>query len=228
VPERTKRSVTDWVDARPPSWRAGVAEVVIDPFDAYRQGAAEALPQVTLIVDKCHAVRLANQALDAVRRRLRRKAGRRRSRQSRSVAPSRWGKALFSSRRILVKARERLSQSERERLERALGADPTGELRAAWILKERFRGWYLAASPEQARTGLHRWYRKIERSAIPEFTELARTVKAWEPELLAHFGSGATNAATEGITNLIKVVKRQGFGYRNFDNFRLRVLYRCG
>ena len=91
VPGRTKRSVTEWVDARPPGWRAGVAEVVIDPFDAYRQGVAEAFPQVTLIVDKFHAVRLANQALDAVRRRLQREAGRRRSRQSRSVAPSRWG-----------------------------------------------------------------------------------------------------------------------------------------
>lgn len=93
---------------------------MIDPFDAYRVAVPEALPQATLIVDKFHAVRLANQALDAVRRRLQREAGRHRSRRSRSVAPSRWGKALFSSRRILVKARERLSQSELDRLERAL------------------------------------------------------------------------------------------------------------
>ncbi len=135
VPGRTKRSVTGWVDERTPAWRAQITEVVIDPFDAYRQGVAEALAQVTLIVDKFHAVRLANQALDAVRRRLQREAGRRRSRQSRSVAPSRWGRALFSSRRILVKARERLSEDERDRLERALGADPTGELRGAWVLK---------------------------------------------------------------------------------------------
>lgn len=228
VPERTKRSVTDWVAERPAVWRTRIAEVVIDPFDAYRQGVAEALPQVTLIVDKFHAVRLANQALDAVRRRLQREAGRRRSRHSRSVAPSRWGRALFHSRRVLVKARERLTSKERDRLERALDADPAGDLRAAWELKERFRDWYLATSPEQARVRLDRWYRQVERSGIGEFADLARTVRAWEPELLAHFDSGATNGPTEGITNLIKVVKRQGFGYRNFDNFRLRVLYRCG
>jgi transposase len=228
VPQRTKRSVTDWVEARPQEWRAGVAEVVIDPFDAYRQGVAEAFPHVTLIVDKFHAVRLANQALDAVRRRLQREAGRYRSRRSRSVTPSRWGRPLFSSRRILVKARERLGPSERDRLERALAADPAGELRTAWALKERFRDWYLAAGQEQARAGLEGWYRDVERSGIGEFAELARTVRAWEPGLLAHFDSGATNGATEGITNLIKVVKRQGFGYRNFENFRLRVLYRCG
>jgi len=228
VPGRTKRSVTGWADARPPGWRAGVTEVVIDPFDAYRQGVAEASPHVTLIVDKFHAVRLANQALDAVRRRLQREAGRYRSRRSRSVTPSRWGRALFSSRRILVKARERLGESELDRVERALAADPTGELRMAWVLKERFRDWYLAAGPEQAQAGLERWYREVEQSGIGEFAELARTVKAWESGLLAHFDSGATNGPTEGITNLVKVVKRQGFGYRNFENFRLRVLYRCG
>lgn len=228
VPGRTKRSVTDWVNDRPPGWRAGIAEVVIDPFDAYRQAVEEALPQVRLIVDKFHAVRLANQALDAVRRRLQREAGRRRSRRSRSVAPSRWGRALFSSRRVLVKARERLTAPERDRLERAFLADPTGELRRAWLLKEGFRDWYLAGGRAQAWAGLKRWYADVERSGIGEFAELARTVRAWEPELLAHFDSGATNGPTEGITNLVKVVKRQGFGYRNFENFRLRVLYRCG
>ena len=228
VPGRTKRSVTGWAEAQPPGWRAGVTEVVIDPFDAYRQGVAEAFPHVRLIVDKFHAVRLANQALDAVRRRLQREAGRYRSRRSRSVTPSRWGRALFSSRRILVKARERLGESELDRVERALSSDPTGELRMAWILKEHFRDWYLAAGPEQARAGLEQWYLEVEQSGIGEFAELARTVRAWESGLLAHFDSGATNGATEGITNLIKVVKRQGFGYRNFENFRLRVLYRCG
>lgn len=151
-----------------------------------------------------------------------------RTRRSRSVDPSRWGRTLFSSRRILVKARERLSENERDRVERALAADPSGELRAAWILKEGFRDWYLASGPEEARVGLERWYLQVEHAGIGEFAEFARTVKAWESELLAHFPSGATNGATEGITNLIKVVKRQGFGYRNFENFRLRVLYRCG
>ena len=64
------------------------------------------------------------------------------------------------------------------------------------------------------------------RGGIGEFAELARTVRTWESGLLANFDSGATNGATEGVTNLIKVVKREGFGYRNFENFRLRVLYR--
>lgn len=53
-------------------------------------------------------------------------------------------------------------------------------------------------------------------------------MRVWEPEPLAHLPSGATGGPTEGITNLIEVLGRQGFGSRNFANFRLRVLYRCG
>ena len=51
-------------------------------------------------------------------------------------------------------------------------------------------------------------------------------MRAWEAEAL--FGSGATNAATEGITNVVKVVKRDAFGLRNLQNFRARVLFCCG
>lgn len=228
VPDRTKRSVTEWAAARPRTWRSQVTEVVIDPFASYRLGVREAFPHVRLVVDKFHAVRLANQALDAVRRRLQREAGRRRDRRSRSVAPSRWTRSLFSSRRLLVKARERLTEHERERLEQVLASEATGELRLAWVLKERFRDWYLAEGPVQAQAGLQSWYAEVEQAGLREFAGLALTVKDWEEGLLAHFATGATNAATEGITNLVKVVKRQGFGYRNFENFRLRVLYRCG
>ena len=48
-----------------------------------------------------------------------------------------------------------------------------------------------------------------------------------QPELLAYFDTGLTNGPTEGINRIIKAVKRQGFGYTNTDNYRIRVLYRC-
>lgn len=228
VPGRTKASVTDWLDARTPAFRAGIREVVIDPFEAYRRGAEASLPHVQVVADKFHAVRLANDALDAVRIRSQRQAGKARSRRSRSPSPSRWARPLYGARRLLLKARERLDERQWARLEEALAADPSGELHRAWQLKESFRDWYLAETPESAREGLEAWYARVQAEQIPEFMGLAKTVRAWETELLAHFTSGATNAATEGITNLVKVVKRDGFGYRNFDNFRRRVLYRCG
>ena len=52
---------------------------------------------------------------------------------------------------------------------------------------------------------------------------------AWRDELLAYFNTGGvSNGPTEAINGLIKKVKRVGHGYRNFDNYRLRLLLHCG
>ena len=58
-----------------------------------------------------------------------------------------------------------------------------------------------------------------------ELTRLAKTIRRWEIPLLRWHTTGLTNAGVEG-TNLI--IKRLGFGFTNFDNYRLRLLLRCG
>ena len=59
-------------------------------------------------------------------------------------------------------------------------------------------------------------------------TRLAKTIRAWETELLAWHETGVTNAATEGQNLLIKKIKRVGHGLRNVENYRLRLLLHCG
>jgi transposase len=63
----------------------------------------------------------------------------------------------------------------------------------------------------------------------PELSRLARTVKVWEAEILAfHTADGCSNGPTEAVNLLIKKVKRVGHGFRNFHNYRLRLLLHCG
>jgi transposase len=67
------------------------------------------------------------------------------------------------------------------------------------------------------------------RSGVPELHRLARTIDGWRPELLAYFDTGGiSNGPTEAMNLLIKKVKRTGHGFRNFDNYRLRLLLPCG
>ncbi len=61
-----------------------------------------------------------------------------------------------------------------------------------------------------------------------ECRRLARTIRAWEAEVLAFHTTGRSNGPTEGINLLIKKVKRVGHGFRNFNNYRLRLLLHCG
>ena len=64
---------------------------------------------------------------------------------------------------------------------------------------------------------------------MAELSRLARTVRAWEAEILAfHATGGCSNGPTEAVNLLIKKVKRVGHGFRNFANYRLRLLLHCG
>ena len=72
VPGRSAEAVSTWLAAKPPRWLAGIRTAVIDPYSGYARGLAEGLPNARLVVDHFHAVRLANQALDEVRRRVQR------------------------------------------------------------------------------------------------------------------------------------------------------------
>jgi transposase len=54
-------------------------------------------------------------------------------------------------------------------------------------------------------------------------------VRAWQTEILAwHLTAGCSNGPTEAVNLLIKQVKRVGHGFRNFANYRLRLLLHCG
>jgi hypothetical protein len=64
---------------------------------------------------------------------------------------------------------------------------------------------------------------------VAELSRLACTVRAWEIEILSfHSTTGCSNGPTEAMNLLIKKVKRVGHGFRNFANYRLRLLLHCG
>jgi transposase len=100
---------------------------------------------------------------------------------------------------------------------------------AAWQGKELLRAVYAAADLASARAALDRFSRWCDGVQILELSRLARTVRAWQTEILAwHLTAGCSNGPTEAINLLIKKVKRVGHGFRNFANYRLRLLLHCG
>jgi transposase len=100
---------------------------------------------------------------------------------------------------------------------------------AAWQGKELLRAVYRAVGLPAARVALDRFYRWAAGVQVAELSRLARTVRAWEAEILAwHTTGGCSNGPTEAINLLIKKVKRVGHGFRNFANYRLRLLLHCG
>ncbi len=63
---------------------------------------------------------------------------------------------------------------------------------------------------------------------MEEIRSLGKTLLSWRSKIIAHPHSGASNGPTEGLNLLVKKVKRCGHGFRNFENYRLRLLHAGG
>jgi transposase len=221
IADRTTRAVTAWLGARPRSWLAGVGTVALDPWRGYASALVVPLGHATVVVDHFHAIKLANTVVDEVRRRTQQAALGHRGRKH---------DPLYRIRKLLLTAAEQLTGRGWARLRAGLTAgDPSGEVAAAWQGKELLRAVYAAGDLAGARAALDRFYRWADGVQLLELSRLTRTVRTWQTEILAwHRTAGCSNGATEAINLLIKKVKRVGHGFRNFANYRLRVLLYCG
>ncbi len=220
VAGRSARVVEDWLAARSEDWLAGVHTVAIDPHRGYANGVAEKLAHATLVVDPFHAVRLANMAIDDVRRRVQ---------QEECGHRGRTGDPLYGIRRLLLRGNERLSDHARARLEVGLAAgDPRDEVLDAWLAKEALRFMYAADTMAEAARRFDAFIKEAKSSSVPELHRLAKTMSRWRTEILTHHRSGASNGPTEAVNLLIKKVLRVAHGFRNLENYRLRLLLHCG
>jgi transposase len=195
--------------------------VALDPWRGYASALVTPLGHAIVVVDHFHAIRLANAAVDQARRR---------TQQTTLGHRGRKHDPLYRIRKLLLTAQEQLTQRGRGRLRAGLAAgDPGGEVAAAWQGKELLRAVYAAVDPVAALAALDRFYRWSDGVRVAELSRLARTVKAWEVEILAfHSTDGCSNGPTEAVNLLVKRVKRVGHGFRNFANYRLRLLLHCG
>jgi transposase len=220
LPARSATAVTDWLGSKPARWRAGIAHVVIDPYQPYATAVARSLPDARLVVDHFHVIRLANAALDEVRRRVQHTTTGHRGRKA---------DPLYRIRRRLLTGHEHLDAAGFARTLAWLGlGDPDGEVAVCYLAKELLRETFSADDVFDAHQRLTAFYDHCTSSEVPELERLARTIARWESPILRWHHTGLTNAATEGTNLIVKNIKRLGFGFRNFENYRLRLLLRCG
>jgi transposase len=222
VEGRSGKALSDWVSARNQTWRDGITVAALDPFRGYATALRTQLPGAVRVLDAFHVTRLGLAAVDEVRRRVQQQTLRRRGHRD---------DPLYRIRRLLRRAPETLSERAWTRLETGLVlGDPYGEVTTAWMAAHELRYLYRRGRDlPDARRRLHDVLARCAFSDVPELLRLARTLDAWTEELLAYFTTGGvSNGPTEAINLLIKRIKRVGFGFRNFRNYRLRLLLHCG
>lgn len=60
--------------------------------------------------------------------------------------------------------------------------------------------------------------------ALSYFPKSIKTIVRWFGEVVGYFDEKTTSGVVEGINNKLQLLKRLGYGFRNFNNFRLRSL----
>jgi transposase len=221
VEGRSATALCAWVSGRDQAWRDRVRVAALDPFRGYATALRTTLPNATRVLDAFHVVRLGFDALDQVRRRVQHDTLGHRGHQH---------DPLFGIRRLLRRGYEHHTPKSWNRMLAGLEAgDLDGQVQRAWIAAQELRLLYREPDRTHAQRRLLRWFTAIADHEVPELLRLARTIDAWRDELLAYFDTGGvSNGPTEAINGLIKKIKRVGHGYRNFANYRLRLLLHCG
>ncbi|MCG6138645.1 MAG: ISL3 family transposase [Nostoc sp. LLA-1] len=192
-----------------------IEEVSIDLWSPYKNLVEELMPNAHVTADRFHVMKQVNDELDTMRK-TEKKAATSLENQSEK---KRILEALNKSKYSLLKNEESLNEKQKEKLKSVQDVSP--RLAKMHALKEEFRDIFeTTQSWGDSILKLLDWMY----DALSYFPKSIGTIVRWFGEIVGYFDGRTTSGTVEGINNKLKLIKRLGYGFRNFSNFRLRSL----
>lgn len=193
---------------------AKLEAVTIDMSAAYIKAVTECTPNAQIIFDRFHVQRLAQDAVDEVRRDEVRAATsdeeRKQLKGTRwSLLKSFWNLSFFDS--------LRLSQLQRE----------NKRLYRAYLLKDSLVRVLDCRSEWLARAKLDQWVRWATRSGLAPFKRVAKTIQAHADGILAYVTSGLSNGRTEGLNGKTRAITKRAYGFHSADGLIALIKLCC-
>ena len=176
-----------------------------DMSEAYLGAITEHCPNATLVIDRFHIVKTLNEAVDEVRKQQWREAN---SADRKLLKGMRWLLYRHSS----TRTREHtLSLRAMEKHNR--------RIYRAWQLKEEFEAFWEYKAPWAAERFLSGWLTRCLRSRLEPLRRFVATVRKHLDAILAFTRTRLTNAISEGLNRVAKIVKNRASGFRNLPPF---------
>jgi transposase len=193
--------------------RAKIEAVASDMSPAYIDAVTTYLPGARLVFDRFHVIKLYNDKLSELRRAL-----------YHELKDSMQKDVLKGVRWLLLKRPERLDPARKEpqRLQEALHLNEP--LATAYYLKEELNELWEQDDEEAAQALLMDWITYAEATGIRMLQTFAKTLRLHALGILAYYDHGISTGPLEGTNNKIKTMKRQAYGFRDQDFFRLKIL----
>lgn len=192
-----------------------IKEVSIDLWSPYKSLVEEMMPSADVTADRFHVMKQINDELDAVRKDQKKEAEQLKNHSEKVRVLAGLAKSKYS----FLKNIHSLNDKQKEKLKFVKNVSPI--LAKTHALKEEFRDIFeIAQSWVDGVLKLLDWMH----DALLYFPKSIRTIVRWFGEIAGYFDQRTTSGIVEGINNKLKLIKRLGYGFRNFENFRLRSL----
>lgn len=208
LPDDRKPTIVNFLKQIPAEARERITEVCIDMRGSFRAAIEEAWPNVNIVADPFHVVQLCSRAVEDVRR---------------IVLSATGNRARVK--RALLKPKEKLTDEEIQKLD-TLWRDTTAfpSLNIAYLGKEKIRDLYRSRNRASAEKKLALILVYLEDVESRPLKVLRRTLVRWQDQILNHFDHSTSNGYTEGCHTKIKMLKRQSFGFRNRERYKIKML----
>lgn len=183
--------------------------IAMDMNAAYASATKKILPNVDVVFDRFHVVAMLNTAIDEIRR------------NQQAKCNEAGLRVLKGSRFLLLSNYEKLHPYRQESL--ACLLEVNKPLAIAHAMKEQIRLYWMKSTAKEGAEFLCRWIMDAYDSGVEELYRAAKTILRHGQDLIKYFKHKITNAKTEGINNKIKTMKRQAYGFRDLEYFKLRL-----
>ena len=190
-----------------------IKSVAIDMSPAFTQAVKEYFPKAILVYDHFHIIKQMNEAITSCRRTIYKEA-----------TDSEAKNAIKKTRFILLKHKENLdpSKNEPQRLEKALRLND--RLSKMYYLKEDLYQLWSQPDKQSARKFAEDWLKYARELKIEALTYFCTTLETHLENILTWYDVPISTGPLEGLNNKIKTMKRQAYGFRDEEYFRLKIL----
>ena len=215
LPNRNKETIIKYLSGL--QGKREITYVAMDMWAPYRDAVLQVLPEAKIVIDKFHVVKMANEAVERIRKSFKAE-----------LAPK-VRRTLMHDRYTLLKRESELTDKEALLLSGWANNFPT--LALAYRLKEDFFKIYDARTRNDALALFAAWEISVTHEVRDAFSDLIRAWRNWQPYILNYFdhpvNQPITNAYTESLNNLIRIMNRLGRGY-SFEALRAKILFSEG
>lgn len=191
--------------------KAKIATVAMDMSKAYVSWVKESLPEALIVFDHFHIIKLMNEKLDKVRRRV-----------SNEIDEEQ-RKLLKNQRFLFLRNVEDLEPEAKQLLDNLRKVFK--DLGDASMMKEGLRSIYhMAKNACQAEAAFKNWCSIARQTQIKELADMAKTIENNLSGIVAYWKTNAlSNAGMEGFNNKVRWLIRQAYGFRDKDYFILKI-----